>query len=149
MPLRASVRTLQTLPDGAWETIFAVMTAWFAYRVLRDAQVSGLRALAGGHWAPHLIHAGAMLYMFLALSAPAAHGSGGVSGMSGMGTLELPFLSRDTHRPASARTQEDRAGQPMIRGPATPADYPRVWQLAGWMEGRRHDEADRAGWAGR
>ena len=45
---------LRTLPDGAWEVVFAVMTAWFAYRVIRDAQVSGVRALAGGHCAPHL-----------------------------------------------------------------------------------------------
>ena len=37
-----------------------------------------------------------MLYMFVAVSAPAAHGSGGMGGMgglSGMGTLELPFLA--------------------------------------------------------
>jgi Domain of unknown function (DUF5134) len=91
------VASLQTLPNGAWEAVFAVMTAWFAYRVLRDAQVSGVRALAGGHCAPHLIHAGAMLYMFLAVAAPTTHGSGGMSGMgggmSGMGTLELPFLA--------------------------------------------------------
>ena len=73
------------------------MTAWFAYRVVLDVQVSGVRALAGGHCAPHLIHAGAMLYMFAAVSAPAAHGSGGMAGMgggmSGMGTLELPILA--------------------------------------------------------
>ncbi len=91
------VASLQTLPNGAWEAIFAAMTAWFVYRVIRDAQVSGVRALAGGHCAPHLIHAGAMLYMFLAVSAPMAHGSGGMSdmggGMSGMGTLDLPFLA--------------------------------------------------------
>jgi hypothetical protein len=88
--------SLQTLPNGAWSVIFAVMTAWFGYRVIRDAQVSGVRALAGGHCAPHLIHAAAMLYMFLAVTAPAAHGtgSGGMSGsMSSMGTLELPFLA--------------------------------------------------------
>ena len=84
---------LRTLPDGAWEAVFGVMTAWFAHRVVRDAQVSGVRALAGGHCAPHLIHAGAMLYMFVAVTAPAAHGSGGMSGMSGMGTLGLPFLA--------------------------------------------------------
>ena len=88
---------LRTLPNGAWEAVFGVMTAWFGYRVIRDAQVSGVRALAGGHCAPHLIHAGAMLYMFVAVSAPTAHGSGGMSdmggGMSGMGTLELPFLA--------------------------------------------------------
>jgi len=88
---------LRTLPDGAWEVVFAVMTAWFAYRVTRDAQASGIRALAGGHCAPHLIHAGAMLYMFVAVAAPAAHGTGGMTGMggglSGMGTLGLPFLA--------------------------------------------------------
>jgi hypothetical protein len=88
---------LQTLPNSAWEVIFAVLTAWFAYRVIRDVGISGVRALAGGHCAPHLIHAAAMLYMFAALMAPAAHGSGGMGGMadgmSGMGTLQLPFLA--------------------------------------------------------
>jgi len=88
---------LRTLPDGAWEVVFAVMTAWFAYRVARDARASGVRALAGGHCAPHLVHAGAMLYTFVAVAAPAAHGSGGMGGMggglSGMGTLGLPFLA--------------------------------------------------------
>jgi Domain of unknown function (DUF5134) len=89
--------SLQTLPNGAWSVIFAVMTAWFGYRVIRDAQVSGVRALAGGHCAPHLIHAAAMLYMFMAFTAPAAHGSGGMggmaAGMTGMGTLQLPLLA--------------------------------------------------------
>ena len=90
------VASLQTLPNGAWEVIFAAMTVWFAYRVARDAKVSGVRALAGGHCAPHLIHAGAMLYMFAALTVPLAHGSG-MSGMGGaagtMGTLSLPLLA--------------------------------------------------------
>jgi Domain of unknown function (DUF5134) len=85
--------SLQTLPNGAWSVIFAVMTAWFAFRVIRDARVSGVRALAGGHCAPHLIHAAAMLYMFMAFTAPAAHRSGGMGGMSGMGTLQLPLLA--------------------------------------------------------
>ena len=91
------VASLQTLPNGAWSVIFAVMTAWFGYRVVRDTQVSGVRALAAGHCAPHLIHAAAMLYMFMAFTAPAAHGSGGMGGMaggmSGMGTLQLPFVA--------------------------------------------------------
>jgi hypothetical protein len=89
--------SLRTLPNGAWSAIFAVLTAWFGYRVVRDSQVSGIRALAGGHCAPHLVHAGAMLYMFMAFTAPAAHGSGGMggmaSGLSGMGTLQLPTLA--------------------------------------------------------
>jgi hypothetical protein len=83
--------SLRTLPDGAWAVIFGVLTAWFAYRVARDARVSGVRALAGGHCAPHLVHAAAMLYMVLALAAPA--GRPGMSGMGGMGTLELPSLA--------------------------------------------------------
>jgi uncharacterized protein DUF5134 len=86
--------SLQTLPDGAWELIFGVLLAWFAYRVARDAQVSGVRALAGGHCAPHLIHAASMLYMFLALTAPTAHATGGMGGMAGSaGTLEFPLLA--------------------------------------------------------
>ncbi len=91
------VASLQTLPNDAWAAVFAILTAWFAYRVTRDVQASGVRALAGGHCAPHLIHAAAMLYMFVAFTAPAAHSSGGMAGMaagmSGMGTLQLPFLA--------------------------------------------------------
>jgi hypothetical protein len=88
--------SLRTLPDGAWEVVFAALTAWFGYRVSRDAQVSGVRALARGHCAPHLVHAGAMLYMFLALAKPAGHGpgmSGMGAAMSAMGTLRVPSLA--------------------------------------------------------
>jgi Domain of unknown function (DUF5134) len=74
--------SLATLPDTAWEVIFGLLTAWFAVRVVLDAGVNGVRALAGGHCAPHLAHSAAMLYMFLA-AAPAT-GSGGMDGMSGM-----------------------------------------------------------------
>jgi len=85
---------LKTLPDTAWEVIFGLMTAWFAWRVWRDARANGARALAGGHCAPHLAHSGAMLYMFLALGAPV--GGSGMSGMGAgatMGTLEYPALA--------------------------------------------------------
>ena len=72
------VSSLQTLPNTAWEVIFGVMIAWYAFRVVRDAQANGVRALAGGHCAPHLVHSGAMLYMFLAMT-----GSSGGSGRHG------------------------------------------------------------------
>jgi hypothetical protein len=90
--------SLTTLPAGAWEVIFALMIAWFAYRVLRDARANGVRALAGGHCAPHLVHSGAMLYMFAAVAAPAAGGGSGMSGMGGssgqaMHTLSYPALT--------------------------------------------------------
>jgi hypothetical protein len=86
--------SLTTLPNTAWEVIFGVLTAWFAYRVVRDARANGVRALAGGHCAPHLVHSGAMLYMFLALAAPMAGGSGmsGMGGSSGS-TLKYPTLA--------------------------------------------------------
>ncbi len=89
---------LTTLPSGAWEVIFALMIAWFGYRVIRDARANGVRALAGGHCAPHLVHSGAMLYMFAAVAAPAAGGGSGMSGMSGssgtaMQTLSYPTLT--------------------------------------------------------
>jgi Domain of unknown function (DUF5134) len=91
--------SLATLPDGAWEVIFGVLTGWFAYRVARDARGSGARGVASGHHAPHLVHSAAMLYMFLALTGPAAAGSGpGMAGMGGssgsaMRTLSLPTVA--------------------------------------------------------
>ena len=71
---------LQTLPDAAWEAIFGIMIAWYAFRVVLDAQANGIRALAGGHCAPHLVHSGAMLYMFLAMTGV----SGPMASMPGM-----------------------------------------------------------------
>ena len=94
---------LGTLPGTGWAVIFGLLTAWFALRVLLDEQATGLRALAGRHCAPHLVHSAAMLYMFLAVRVPAA-GMSGMSGMSGTGgmasasgaaltTLRLPTLA--------------------------------------------------------
>jgi hypothetical protein len=88
--------SLTTLPNGVWEVIFALLTVWFAGKVARDARANGVRALAGGHCAPHLVHSAAMLYAFLALTAPAASGgsgTGGMAGMSGAGTLRYPTLA--------------------------------------------------------
>jgi hypothetical protein len=89
---------LATLPNGAWAVVFGVLAVWFGYRVVRDYQASGTRALAAGHCAPHLAHSAAMLYMFLAIMSPAAGGGSGMAGMadmggmSGMGALHVPTL---------------------------------------------------------
>lgn len=83
---------LTTLPNAAWEVIFGLMTAWFAWRVWRDARANGARALAGGHRALHLVHSAAMLYMLLALAAPAAG-----QGMSGMGGASGPAMQTLTY----------------------------------------------------
>ncbi len=48
------VAGLSTLPNAAWEVIFAVMTAWFAWCLWRETRGQGAGALARGHHAPHL-----------------------------------------------------------------------------------------------
>jgi len=87
--------SLTTLPDTAWEVVFGVLSAWFAYRVVRDARVNGVRALAGGHCAPHLVHSSAMLYMFLALSTSATTGGSSMGGVGGspIQALRYPTLA--------------------------------------------------------
>ena len=77
---------LGTLPNVAWEVVFGLMIAWFAFRVSRDARANGVRALAGGHCAPHLVHSGAMLYMFLGMTS-AAGAMAGMAGMAGMPSM--------------------------------------------------------------
>src|ERR1700752_390472 len=84
--------SLSTLPSTVWEVIFGLMTVWFAVRVVLDSQANGVRALAGGHCAPHLVHSAAMLYMFLAMAAPAPGGSG-MGGASAMQALKYPTLA--------------------------------------------------------
>jgi Domain of unknown function (DUF5134) len=92
---------LRTLPDGRWAMLFGLLTAWFARAVWREARGRGAPALATSHHAPHLLHGAAMLYTFLALTAPAAVGGGpGMGGMVPAGTagtampvLRLPALA--------------------------------------------------------
>jgi hypothetical protein len=90
------VASLTTLPSLAWEIIFVGLTLWFAYRVAREYRGRGLRALVSEHHAPHLLHSAAMLYMFLALRAPASHaGASAMPAMPGMSAagLRLPTLA--------------------------------------------------------
>jgi Domain of unknown function (DUF5134) len=87
------VASLTTLPDGVWDGLFAVLTAWFGWRVYRESRREGVRVLADGHRMPHLVHSAAMLYMFAALNAPAAAGGGGMSGMGGSSGTAMPTLS--------------------------------------------------------
>ena len=89
------VTSLSTLPDVAWEVIFAVMTAWFAWFLCRETRGRGIAALASGHHAPHLVHGAAMFYMFAALAGPASGGGTGMAGGSagGMGSLHAPTLA--------------------------------------------------------
>ncbi len=91
------VASLTTLPNDAWDVIFALMTAWFGWAVYRESRGRGFRVAAESHHAPHLVHAGAMLYMFVAIAPPVAgHGSamaGMAGGATGMSTLNAPILA--------------------------------------------------------
>ena len=91
------VASLTTLPNGVWDAVFAVLTAWFGWRVYRESRGEGVRVLADGHRMPHLVHSAAMLYMFAALNAAAAGSGGGMSGMGGSGmamsTLSVPVVA--------------------------------------------------------
>jgi Domain of unknown function (DUF5134) len=103
---------LSTLPKAVWEVVFAVMTAWFALCLRRESRGRGAAAVAGGHYAPHLVHSAATLYLFAALAGPSVEGSGialsgtgGMSGMPGMaGGLSggLPALLASTLTPIFA-----------------------------------------------
>ena len=55
------VSSLSTLPNTAWAVVSGVLAVWFGYRVVRDYQANGARALAVGHCAPHLVHSAAMV----------------------------------------------------------------------------------------
>jgi hypothetical protein len=159
---------LTTLPNGAWAAVFCVLAVWFGYRVVRDYQASGARALAVGHCAPHLVHSAAMIYMFLAIKAPAAGGGSGMSamgGVSGMSTLSVPTLGfgfaliligytiwdldqlsslRYSLAPAIAG-----AATPVLAGAAAGTVGAETVAESGAGGGRAADSPAGSGWAGR
>ena len=67
---------LSTLPNAAWEGVFAVVTPWFAWCLWRESRGRGAAAVASGHYAPHLVQSAAMLYLFAALAGPNVAESG-------------------------------------------------------------------------
>jgi hypothetical protein len=77
---------LRITPNAVWEAAFAVMTAWFAWRLWQESRDRGAAAVARGRYAPHLVQSAAMLYLFAALAGPSASGMSmsGTGGMSGM-----------------------------------------------------------------
>jgi hypothetical protein len=92
------VSGLRILPNAVWEVVFAVMTAWFAWYLWRGNRGRAAASVARGHYAPHLVHSAAMLYLFAAIAGPSAAAPGGMSGMAwgsagGMPTLHAPMLA--------------------------------------------------------
>ena len=96
---------LSALPNAVWEVVFAVMTAWFAWCLWQESR-GRAAALAGAHYAPHLVQSAAMLYIFAALAGPSVEGSGisvsnmggmpGMSGMAGGSSGGVPTLRAST-----------------------------------------------------
>jgi hypothetical protein len=82
---------LTTLAPGTWEPIFGALTGWFAWRSARDVRAAGIRSLASGHNAVHLLQCAAMVYLFAAVT------TAGSSPMTGMGvapqSLEFPAVA--------------------------------------------------------
>jgi Domain of unknown function (DUF5134) len=91
---------LQTLPTPAWVMVFAVLGAWFAWRLLDHAMANGLRSLVTGRCGVHLLHSVAMVYMF---ADQATSGGMAMTGMpvgmdpaaraDGMQPLQYPAVS--------------------------------------------------------
>jgi hypothetical protein len=143
------VAGLRTLPNAAWDVIFAVATAWFDWRLWRESRGHGAAA-ARGQYALSLLYSAAMLYMFTALAKPSSSASvmpgmtgmpGMVSGSSSGPSLRAPTLAlvltvvlvaftvRDVDRPASADGYF-HGGPTLVEAPAGSAAGPRTVVLA-------------------
>jgi hypothetical protein len=83
---------LRTLPDAAWAAVFAVVTAWLAWRVAAETRQRRAQARGTGHHLPHLVHGAAMIYMFLATTPAPAAGPVMAGMAAGPGLLRLPTL---------------------------------------------------------
>ena len=136
---------LSTLPHAVWAVVFAVITAWFAWCLWRESRGRGAAAVAGGPYAPHLVHGAAMLYIFAALAGPSVSGAGGMSGMPGMADessgglpalalifalLLIAFTIHDLDRPAgvdgyfrAVGRRSVPAGSALAAAAAGPAAY--------------------------
>jgi hypothetical protein len=60
--------SVKTLPPHVWEAIFGLLTACFAWRLVGDTRLNGLRSLVSGHRTAHLLHCAAMVYMLAPLT---------------------------------------------------------------------------------
>jgi hypothetical protein len=77
------VPSLGLLPGVMWKAAFAAAAGWFASRAIRTRRRDGARTPAPGHYLPHLMESGAMLYMLAAV--PAARAGAAAAGMGSPG----------------------------------------------------------------
>jgi hypothetical protein len=156
---RAAARLLDLLIASAAMTLSSVFVMWNSLRLRRypiqarklpgrprGRREGGTAATQRrGRCMLHLIHSAAMLYMFLALSAPAA-GGGGMGGMgtggSAMATPQYPTLAGaftllligytiwDADQLSSRRFSLAFAGRPAIAAASGPRPAARAFLLA-------------------
>jgi hypothetical protein len=69
------VPSLGLLPGVMWKAAFAAAVGWFASRAIRARRRDGARTPPPGHYLPHLMESGAMLYMLAAVPAARAAGA--------------------------------------------------------------------------
>lgn len=86
------VPSLRVFWVGGWEFVFAVATVWFAWLTIRERRSQAPGGWSGHHF-QHVLACGAMLYMFLAVTAvKATAGGSAMSGMAG-GAAHFPTLA--------------------------------------------------------
>ena len=122
--------SLSTLAPGAWEAIFGAFTGWFAWRSGRDARATGIRSLASGHSAVHLLQCAAMVYLFAAVT------TSGSLPMTGVGaapqSLESPAVALAFASVLAASTARDivrlsvRCDRRVVAPPAAAAAASRI-----------------------
>jgi hypothetical protein len=117
--------SVKTLPPHAWEAVFGLLTAWFAWHLVGDTKVNGFRSLVSGHRAAHLFHCAAMVYMFAVLTTSS------VMDMTGMGTgMDMTGMGS-----GMARSLKD---PPLALAFAFVLVCYSVWDLLGQLSGRRY-----------
>ena len=76
---------LSPLPATAWEAVFGIAAAWFAWQAIRSRRGNACAGWLCSHPVPHLVECIAMLYMFLAVPGSRPAGSAPGMSMPGMG----------------------------------------------------------------
>ena len=79
--------------DTTWEIIFAMATTYFLARAVTSVARPNI---ANGHYLPHAVHSGAMIYMFVALSAMTSTNARAGMNMNGMSSASAPTTPAPT-----------------------------------------------------
>jgi Domain of unknown function (DUF5134) len=85
------VARLRILPAAAWEAVFAVGAAWFAWQLVKSRRRTAAASWRCLHPAPHLVECVAMLYMFFAATPLTARAA--AAGMAGLAPSRFSVLA--------------------------------------------------------